>query len=151
MSSASHSFHRWINPASRSAPASHEIDASERERASLAGWLGIPAVRALHADLRLSRESADAVAVAGTFKADVDLICGVTLETFGETLTGTIDVVFSKDAGLAPGAAGEAGVGSAAIGKPGATTTGAGLGASGAAAMVFGVRPGQPGSMHAAK
>lgn len=102
MSNPGHGFHRWINPAGRAAPSSYQIEASEAERASLAAWLRIPAVRALHADLRLHRESADAVAAAGTFRADVDLVCGVTLETFSETLTGSIDATFSKDIGAPP-------------------------------------------------
>lgn len=98
MTNPTHAFHRWINPAGRSAPGSYQIEASDKERASLAAWLDIPAVRAFHAELRLSRESTDTVAVTGTFRADVDLVCGVTLETFGETLSGTIEALFSKDA-----------------------------------------------------
>jgi len=93
-----HGFHRWVNPAGRSAPGTYEIEASEADRASVARWLDIPGIRRLSASLRLRRESADAVEVTGSFTADVDLVCGVTLETFPQKLGGEIEATFRKDA-----------------------------------------------------
>jgi uncharacterized metal-binding protein YceD (DUF177 family) len=94
-----HAFHRWVNPLRRTAPGTVEIEADETEQLSLAAWLDIPGVKRLKASLRLARESADAVSVRGAFQAEVDLVCGVTLEAFPHTLDGTIDAVFLKDSG----------------------------------------------------
>jgi uncharacterized metal-binding protein YceD (DUF177 family) len=102
MTGQDHNFRRMVNPAGRSAPGSYDIEANEAERQSLARWLDIPAVNSLTATLRLSREAGDAVTVLGTFKARVDLVCGVTLENFAEAVTGDVEAVFRKDAAVLP-------------------------------------------------
>lgn len=95
--SAALKFNRWIDPAGRRAPGVvHAIDATQTEREQLARWLDIPAVGRLHADLVLMRSGAEFVTVTGSFQADVDLVCGISLETFGETISGEITREFRK-------------------------------------------------------
>ena len=100
-------FHRWVDPASRRwTGAPQVIDASESERAELARWLDIPGLHSLHADLEVVRTSAEAAKVSGSFRAEAELVCGVSLENFVEVVTGTIVREFRKPhAADLPGAA----------------------------------------------
>lgn len=98
MASPDHKFHRWINPLGRNANSAPQvIEADEAERAGLAAWLGIPAVTALKATVSLKREPSGCIAAAATFEASVDLVCGVSLETFPERVTGEATAIFSRD------------------------------------------------------
>lgn len=97
MSGAELAFHRWIDPAGRGAvKAHHRIEGTAAEREAVARWLDIPAVHALIGDLDVERVSASEVAVSGAFRAQVDLVCGVSLEVFPETLSGPVSGRFRK-------------------------------------------------------
>lgn len=99
MTTPDHRFHRWIDPGERGVTKSvHKIDANEAERAAIAAWLDIPAVNRLEATLTLARRGGDTAAATGQFSADVDLVCGVSLDIFPETITGEVDTLFRKAA-----------------------------------------------------
>ncbi|BCW89118.1 hypothetical protein sos41_22730 [Alphaproteobacteria bacterium SO-S41] len=96
-------FHRWVDPAGRGAVKSHhKVEAAPAELLTLAAWLGIPRVFALRADLEVERVSSSEVAVSGTFFADVELTCGVSLEDFRQKLDGPVSGRFRKPDGRAP-------------------------------------------------
>ncbi len=96
-------FHRWIDPAERGAVRSrHKIEATPEECARLAAWLDLPSVARFDADLMVERISAEEAAVSGTFEADVELVCGVSLEPFRQVLSGPVSGRFRKPAGRAP-------------------------------------------------
>lgn len=90
-------FHRWIAPADKGAVRSvHRIEASEAERATLAEWLDIPAVNALTAELTVTRAGTDSAKVAGSFRADLTLTCGVSLDPFEQRIDGEIEHEFRR-------------------------------------------------------
>lgn len=67
------------------------IAANEEERAKIAAFLGLQGVRALSADVALSRSRAKGVLVAGSFKADVVQTCVVTLEPLDAKVEGEFE------------------------------------------------------------
>lgn len=63
------------------------ISASAPECASVAAWLDVPGVRSLEAGIDLSLWQRDGLAVEGSGKATVTLLCGVSGEPFDEVLS----------------------------------------------------------------
>lgn len=103
MTSQGPAFHRWIDPAGRGAPQGrHAVTASEEERAGLARWLDIPGLPALAADLEVRRTAASEAMVSGTIRADVELVCGVSLETFQQPLEIPVAATFRRPPAHAP-------------------------------------------------
>ncbi len=99
-----HGFHRWVDPAEKGGITSERrIEATEAERAALADWLDIPGVSRLTASLKLVREDRDVTRVSGSYAADLQLVCGVSLETFAAPLKGDVEAVYRRAAsGTAP-------------------------------------------------
>ncbi|MBL9009901.1 MAG: DUF177 domain-containing protein [Alphaproteobacteria bacterium] len=96
-------FHRWIDPSERGAVrARHKVEATADERARLAAWLGVPTIFRMTADLLVERVSTEEAAVTGAFEAELELVCGVSLEAFRETLSAPVSGRFRKPAGRAP-------------------------------------------------
>ena len=62
----------------------------EAERVATAHWLGVEAVGALKATIRLSRSGADEYAYDGSFEADVVQACVITLEPVPSHIVGEI-------------------------------------------------------------
>jgi uncharacterized metal-binding protein YceD (DUF177 family) len=97
MSADGLAFHRWIDPAGRGAPqGAHAFTTTDAERALIAQWLDIPSVQALTAELTLQRTGASEAAVRGTIHAKAELICGVSLEPFIETLDIPVEAAFRR-------------------------------------------------------
>lgn len=88
-----------ITDISRRGPERMEIpvEANEAQRNALAAWLDVPAVHGLTAQLTVARV-AGGVDVDGRFDASVELICGVTLEPFTQTLSGPVARRFRANA-----------------------------------------------------
>jgi uncharacterized metal-binding protein YceD (DUF177 family) len=96
-------FHRWVDPSGRGAVKSHhKLEATAAELPALAAWLAIPAVFSLTATLEVERTSAEEVAVSGTFAAEVELMCGVSLEPFRQSVGGPVSGRFRKPDGRSP-------------------------------------------------
>lgn len=89
-------FHRWVDPAERGADRKQAVEANEGERANLAAWLDIPAVHSFHADLLVTRTGTESAEVTGDFQAEVELICGVSLDPFPQRISGTVKQEFRK-------------------------------------------------------
>jgi uncharacterized metal-binding protein YceD (DUF177 family) len=100
MTPEGHDFHRWIDPAAgRGAPqGAHTLTASEPERAAIAKWLDVPSVPVLSAQMTLERAGAKEAFVSGTIKADVELVCGVSLEPFVQSFTIPVTASFRRTA-----------------------------------------------------
>lgn len=62
------------------------ISASAQECTSLAAWLEVPAVKSLEAGIDLRLWQRDGLAIEGSGKATVTLLCGVSGEPFDEVL-----------------------------------------------------------------
>jgi len=96
-------FHRWVDPSGRGAvKATHTIAATAAELPALAAWLAIPAAFSLTATMEVERTSAEEVAVSGSFAAEVELMCGVSLEPFRQSVGGPVSGRFRKPDGRAP-------------------------------------------------
>lgn len=96
-------FHRWIDPAGRGAPQGvHAVTASESERTAIAAWLGVPALPALSAALTVRRTGASEAEAAGAIHADVELVCGVSLEPFVQHFEIPVAAVFRRPPSAAP-------------------------------------------------
>jgi uncharacterized metal-binding protein YceD (DUF177 family) len=79
---------------------SYEITADEAERAALAKRLGIPAVTAFDATIRLRLTSGGGIVrLSGHIKAAVTQICGVSLEPFAAPVEEDFTRLYSVDAG----------------------------------------------------
>ncbi|MFT3808642.1 MAG: DUF177 domain-containing protein [Micropepsaceae bacterium] len=90
-------IHRWIDPAGRSAPqGGHAVTTTEAERAAIARWLDVPAVKALSATLDIRRSGAAEAEVAGVIKAEVELVCGVSLDPFVQAFAIPVEASFRK-------------------------------------------------------
>ncbi len=63
------------------------VDASEQECARLALWLGIPSMQSFKAEMTLKLWQRDGLKLEGEGRAAVTLLCGVTAQGFGETLS----------------------------------------------------------------
>ncbi len=99
MSADTLTFHRWIDPAGRgTAQAAHVIPTSEAERAAIARWLHVPGLPALTAELTVRRTGAAEAEAVGTIRAEVDLVCGISLDPFVETLEFPVNAVFHRSA-----------------------------------------------------
>lgn len=95
--SAEPKFHRWVDPAGRkSSGAQQTIEANDAERIELARWLDVPAIHRLHADLEVVRTGSESAEVRGSFAAEAELVCGVSLESFVQPVTGSFVREFRK-------------------------------------------------------
>lgn len=68
------------------------VDADPAQRAALAQAADVPAVNALHAELRIVPWSDDGFSVTGRVTADLVQICGVTLEPIDTRVDEPVDV-----------------------------------------------------------
>jgi len=66
------------------------LEPGRAERVEIAHWLGIEAIEALTAKIRLSRVSADEYAYDGRFEADVVQACVITLEPVPSHISGEV-------------------------------------------------------------
>ncbi len=99
MSSENPVFHRWIDPAGRGAPqGTHAVTTNEAERAALARWLDVPSLPSLSADLAIRRNGVSEAEVSGTIHAEVELVCGVSLENFQQRFEVPVQAVFQRTA-----------------------------------------------------
>lgn len=90
-------FHRWVDPAGRGAPhGSYALTTSEEERAAVARWLDVPSVRTLDARLEIRRSGSVEAEVSGKIRAEVELICGVSLDPFIQVLDVPVEASFRK-------------------------------------------------------
>ncbi len=90
-------FHRWIDPAGRGAPnAGHDVSTTEAERAAIARWLDVPSVKALSAALDIRRSGSAEAEVTGAIKAEVELICGVSLDPFVQSFEIPVEAIFRR-------------------------------------------------------
>ena len=90
-------FHRWIDPAGRGAPQGvHNLTTSDAERAAIARWLEVPSVGALAAEMTILRTGAGEAEASGTIRAEVELVCGVSLENFIQTFEIPVKAVFRR-------------------------------------------------------
>lgn len=90
-------FHRWIDPAGRGAPqAGHDVTTTEAERAAIARWLDVPSVKALTAALDIRRSGSSEAEVTGAIKAEVELICGVSLDPFVQSFDIPVEATFRR-------------------------------------------------------
>ncbi len=72
------------------------IDATPAECLAVAREFKLPAVAALHADLRVVAQAAGRFAVTGTVEAAVTQVCVVTLDPFESTLRQDVAVTFAQ-------------------------------------------------------
>lgn len=97
MSEDGHDFHRWVDPAGRAAPHGvHTVTTSEADRAAIAQWLNVPSVPALSAELAIERVGAGEASASGTIKAEVELICGISLDPFVQSVTIPVTASFRR-------------------------------------------------------
>lgn len=90
-------FHRWTDPAGRGAPQGpHIIAVTEAERAAIARWLDVPAVPALSAELTVQRTGSSEAEAKGAIHAEVELICGVSLEPFVQSFDIPVEAAFRR-------------------------------------------------------
>lgn len=90
-------FHRWIDPAGRGAPQGvHTVTSSPEERAAIAAWLDVPSVPALTASLTIHRTGAGEAVVSGAIRAEVELICGVSLDPFVQAFEIPVEATFRR-------------------------------------------------------
>ncbi len=93
-------FHRWIDPAGRGAPQGvHAITTDEAERKALAVWLDVPSIPRLSAALTIRRTGASEAHVTGKIDADVELVCGVSLDNFVQHFEIPVEAVFRRPVG----------------------------------------------------
>jgi uncharacterized metal-binding protein YceD (DUF177 family) len=81
-----------------------KISAEPRECADLARRFGLPALRALEAELKVSRWRGEGLKIKGRFSADLDQTCVVSLDTFRTVLADEFEGYFLPS-GSAAGAA----------------------------------------------
>lgn len=92
-----HGFRRLVDPSERGAVrVHHRLSAEPGERAQLAKWLGVPAVLSLESTVFTERKNSDTVVVTGTYSAELELNCSVSLEPFAQTLDGSLTGSFRK-------------------------------------------------------
>ena len=72
-----------------------DLEATEPERAAVAAAVGIPAVAALTASLRLMPRAGGLVEVTGDVRAEITQTCVVTLEPFDGAITQPVGVTFA--------------------------------------------------------
>jgi len=97
MSAEGPAFHRWIDPAGRGAPQGvHEVHSTEAERAAIARWLDVPAVRSLEAALAIRRTGASEAEAEGAIRAEIELVCGVSLDPFVQSFEIPVRATFRR-------------------------------------------------------
>ncbi|MGN1078560.1 MAG: YceD family protein [Alphaproteobacteria bacterium] len=74
-----------------------DLRADEAQRRALADRFDIPSIKALSARVVLTKINKDRVRVNGTFEADVEQICVVTLEPFVQQVQDHFSVIFSQE------------------------------------------------------
>jgi len=77
------------------------VSAEPKECTALADRLGVPALHSLSAELRAEPWRGGGLKVSGTFKADLDQICVVTLDRFREVIKGPVERVYLPEAAVA--------------------------------------------------
>jgi uncharacterized metal-binding protein YceD (DUF177 family) len=78
-------LHRLMSTvASERAQLVADIDASESERKALAAWLDVPSVPSLKAHVERRIWRTNGIEIEGRLSADVERVCGVSLERFVE-------------------------------------------------------------------
>ena len=75
------------------------VEATAEECAALAGDFGLPGIRRLSADYKLTN-SAKGIHVTGLLKASITQICVVTLEPFDSDVEEEVEVDFAEPAGM---------------------------------------------------
>ena len=75
------------------------VEATAEECAALAGDFGLPAIRRLSADYKLT-DSAKGVHVTGLVKASITQICVTTLEPFDSAVEEEVEVDFAESSGM---------------------------------------------------
>lgn len=77
------------------------IEATPEECAALARDFGLPEIRSLSGEYRLT-STAKGVHVAGTVRAAITQVCVVTLDTFDSDIEEEVEVDFAESAGMPP-------------------------------------------------
>ncbi|WP_457094427.1 YceD family protein [Microvirga sp. P5_D2] len=77
----------------------NRVEASAEERAALAKDFGLPGIRALSCDFKLT-STAKGIHVTGVVKASITQICVVTLEPFDSDIEEEVEVDFAKSSGM---------------------------------------------------
>ena len=75
------------------------VEASEEECRALAQDFGLPGIQTLSGDFNLT-STAKGVHVTGTVKADITLICVVSLDPFESTIEEEVEVDFAESSGM---------------------------------------------------
>lgn len=75
------------------------VETSADERAALARDFGLPGIRALSADYKLT-STAKGIHVTGVVKASITQVCVVTLDSFDSDLEEEVEVDFAEPSGM---------------------------------------------------
>ena len=75
------------------------VEASAEERAALAKDFGLPGIRALSGEFKLT-STAKGIHVTGVVKASITQVCVVTLEPFDSDIEEEVEVDFGESSGM---------------------------------------------------